>query len=69
MPLHLTSSPRGLQRQGPLLVAQAVSAEPQPNKDAQPAAAGSGVFDRDMKFDCHRCISGAGSAAVAELGR
>jgi hypothetical protein len=40
-----------------------------PNKALQPTAAGPGVFDRDMKFDCQIGIWESGSAAVAELGR
>jgi hypothetical protein len=40
-----------------------------PNKALQPTAAGPGVFDVDMKFDCQDCIGESGSAAVSELGR
>ena len=40
-----------------------------PNKSLQPTAAGPGVFDVDMKFDCQACIGKSGSVAVAELRR
>ena len=40
-----------------------------PNKALQATAAGPGVFDVDMKFDCQICIGESGSAAVPELFR
>jgi hypothetical protein len=49
--------------------AEVLSMTRAPNKALQATAAGHGVFDIDMKFDCQICIGESGSAAVPELWR